>query len=171
MSLYEESVRSSSWSLISRRLSRRFTTLEGWREIGLGVYAMSNNIRMFSIRHQFDPEQLRDDHPDAIPPVPTISPHFSRAHSERVISVQTLDQPIKTPAGAFAGEIRFEKGQAVETVISERQATPEPGIPYHVFSRRRKWLIVVIVGVTGLFPALAANIYLPTLDKVAQVCQ
>ncbi|KAF2113139.1 major facilitator superfamily transporter [Lophiotrema nucula] len=168
MSLYEESVRSSSWSLISRRLSRRFTTLEGWREIGLGVYAMSNNVRMFSIRHQFDPEQIRDNYPDTVLPVPAISLHFSKAQSERVVSVRLFDDPVQKPTGIFGGNMRFEKGQAVETIIPERQATPEPVIPYHVFSRRRKWLIVVIVSVTGLFPALAANIYLPTLDKVAQ---
>ncbi|KAF2255329.1 MFS general substrate transporter [Trematosphaeria pertusa] len=78
MSLYEPSVRSSTWSLISRRVSQRFTTLEGWREIGLGVFTMGHNIRMFSIRHQFDPESFRKEEftfttPRDAPPVPSIA--------------------------------------------------------------------------------------------------
>jgi len=44
---------------------------------------------------------------------------------------------------------------------------PEP--PYHVFSRKQKWSVVVMIGVAGLFSGLSSNIYFPALDSIAKV--
>ncbi|KAF2105544.1 major facilitator superfamily domain-containing protein [Lophiotrema nucula] len=41
--------------------------------------------------------------------------------------------------------------------------------PYHAFSRRRKWCVVVMIGVAGMFSGLSSNIYSPALDAIAQV--
>lgn len=41
--------------------------------------------------------------------------------------------------------------------------------PYHVFSHGKKWSIVVLIGVAGLFSGLSSNIYFPALDAIAKV--
>lgn len=41
--------------------------------------------------------------------------------------------------------------------------------PYHVFSHRMKWTIVILIGVAGLFSGLSSNIYFPALDAIAHV--
>ncbi|KAF4920640.1 Itaconate transport protein [Colletotrichum viniferum] len=40
--------------------------------------------------------------------------------------------------------------------------------PYHVFPKRQKWLVIVIIATAGLFSGLSSNIYNPSLDAVAQ---
>jgi hypothetical protein len=41
--------------------------------------------------------------------------------------------------------------------------------PYHVFSNRMKWAVVILIGVAGLFSGLSSNIYFPALDAIAKV--
>jgi hypothetical protein len=41
--------------------------------------------------------------------------------------------------------------------------------PYHVYSSKQKWVVVVLVGVAGLFSGLSSNIYFPSLDAIARV--
>lgn len=41
--------------------------------------------------------------------------------------------------------------------------------PYHVFSHGKKWSIVILIGVAGLFSGLSSNIYFPALDAIAKV--
>lgn len=50
-------------------------------------------------------------------------------------------------------------------------ATPShpPKEPYHVFSHGKKWSIVILIGVAGLFSGLSSNIYFPALDAIAKV--
>ncbi|PVH98880.1 major facilitator superfamily transporter [Periconia macrospinosa] len=49
------------WASQKRRISRRFTTLEGWREVGNGVYSTSNRLHVFTNGVQFDSEFYQDD--------------------------------------------------------------------------------------------------------------
>ena len=172
MSLYEPSVRSSTWSVLSRRLSRRFTTLEGWREVGVGVYAMSSNIRMFSLKHQFDPEHFREEFipmstPD-VPPVPNVPdvpdvpnlpnlPNLPNTLPEEEW-VRTSQGTVGKAIGSVSEITSLRKGR----IVGKEQ-------PYHVYERKEKWTLVAIVGVAGLFPGLTTNIYLPTLNAVANV--
>lgn len=44
-----------------------------------------------------------------------------------------------------------------------------PVRPYHVFSMRQKWFVVVTIGAAGLFSGLSSNIYFPALETIAQV--
>ncbi|KDN67712.1 putative major facilitator superfamily transporter [Colletotrichum sublineola] len=39
---------------------------------------------------------------------------------------------------------------------------------YHVFSRKKKWFIILIIGTAGLFSGLSSNIYFPALDTISQ---
>jgi hypothetical protein len=47
---------------------------------------------------------------------------------------------------------------------SEIEAEP----PYHIFSRKKKWSVIVLVGVAGLFSSLSSNTYFPALDAIAK---
>lgn len=40
--------------------------------------------------------------------------------------------------------------------------------PYHVFPKRQKWVVIVIIGMAGLFSGLSSNIYNPSLDAIAR---
>ncbi|KFG84450.1 hypothetical protein MANI_004149 [Metarhizium anisopliae] len=51
-----------------------------------------------------------------------------------------------------------------EDDLLEQEVNP----PFHVFSRRRKWFIIVTIGVAGLFSGLSSNIYLPSLAAIAK---
>jgi len=40
---------------------------------------------------------------------------------------------------------------------------------YHVFVKRKKWQLVLIVSLAGLFSPLSSNIYFPALGAIAEV--
>ena len=42
-------------------------------------------------------------------------------------------------------------------------------VPYHVFTNRKKWELVLIVSLAGLFSSLSSNIYFPALGAIAEV--
>ncbi|KAK2059761.1 major facilitator superfamily transporter [Colletotrichum caudatum] len=48
----------------------------------------------------------------------------------------------------------------------KNQLEEEP--PYHVTSKKQKWLIIFIIGTAGLFSGLSSNIYFPALDTISQ---
>lgn len=43
--------------------------------------------------------------------------------------------------------------------------------PYHVFPKKLKWAVIVIIGLAGLFSGLSSNIYNPSLDAIARARQ
>ncbi|EFX05151.1 major facilitator superfamily transporter multidrug resistance [Grosmannia clavigera kw1407] len=40
--------------------------------------------------------------------------------------------------------------------------------PYHLFSLKQKWSVVIIIGLAGLFSGLSSNIYFPSLNQISQ---
>lgn len=63
-------------------------------------------------------------------------------------------------------DLRDIKKEPEITFDSKGGQDPEP---YHVFSHRMKWAIVILIGVAGLFSGLSSNIYFPALDAIAKV--
>lgn len=59
------------------------------------------------------------------------------------------------------------KKESYITVNAKRSHSPKE--PYHVFSHRKKWSIVILIGVAGLFSGLSSNIYFPAIDAIAKV--
>ena len=157
-SLYEPSIRGSHVPMFGRRKSQRFTTLEGWREIGSGVFAMgSSNIRMFSVRHQFDTEYSGDAGFDF-----TQTLDKSQATLTKPQSFVEYRRSSEGTIGTAIGSVREGKIQKnVEDVEIEE--------PYHVFTRSEKWTLVAIAGAAGSVPMLTFNMYLPALDRIATV--
>lgn len=157
-SLYEPSVRGSTISIIGRRISKRFTTLEGWREIGSGVYAMgSSNVRMFSFRHQFDPEYSPDSGFDFTQTLADSQKTFIRQES-----LAEYPSSAEGTIGKAIGSLR--DGKASSTSNEE-----EIQEPYHVYTSKEKWTLVAIAGAAGSFPMLTLNMYLPALGRIATV--
>ena len=161
-SLYEPSVRGSTISVIGRRISQRFTTLEGWREIASGVYAMgSSNIRMFSIRHQFDPELSQ--HTDFDFTQTLGSEHAAQATLAGRQSFVQRPASSDGTIGKAIGSVRDEKGTSV---IMIEEPVREP---HCVYNLNEKWIMVAIAGAAASLPMLTFNAYLPALGRIAAV--
>lgn len=68
---------------------------------------------------------------------------------------------------------RSDKASATASVTEiediNNSRPPEP--PYHVFTKKEKWLVTVIIAVAGLFSPLSSNIYFPALGAIANVSQ
>lgn len=150
--VHKMSFRSNSWGQIPRRISRRFTTLEGWREIGSGIYAAAPSSRIRLIQNQFDSEVYDDDRTT-----------WTRPSKSDTLSIRSRDTWTQDGINPF-GDSK-ETGPAVEE--ARRSVTQEK--PYHVFTHQRKWSVVVMIGVAGLFSGLSSNIYFPSLDAIARV--
>lgn len=90
-------------------------------------------------------------------------------------STETLRDPVVTDKSINSSpnlSPRDEKDFSIpstpaESINLESQATESP--PYHVFTRSRKLLMVIIVSFAAIFSPLSSNIYFPALSDVAEV--
>ncbi|KAK3321245.1 major facilitator superfamily domain-containing protein [Cercophora scortea] len=57
-------------------------------------------------------------------------------------------------------------GQVLSCSYPQPESSQEP---FHVFTKRERWFVIVIIGVAGLFSGLSSNIYFPALDQIATV--
>jgi hypothetical protein len=131
-----------------RRISRRFTTLEGWYEVREGVYALGQKTLTLNFAHQFDLEQCNDDRTSFVASDKVETRHFTQHTSLRHEDTFCESQKFSETRDAIA----LEK-------------------PYHVYSSKQKWAVVVLIGVAGLFSGLSSNIYFPSLDAIANVSE
>lgn len=158
---------SSNWAIAARRASRRFTTIEGWREVGQGVYtAAGSGIRTITINPEFDTEPYYFNIPSRTRPGKPDTTSFYYPH---------------TQSGIYPPENGFAAGKVLETsadlknpyfnvpAVLEKATQGQSESPYHIFSHKQKWVLVCIIGVAGLFSGLSSNIYFPSLDAIAKV--
>ncbi|GJN78173.1 hypothetical protein PLIIFM63780_001666 [Purpureocillium lilacinum] len=166
------------------RLSmRRFTTLEGWREVRSGLYLVAGStISTIIANRTYDPEwQLQDDRGAQ----PSLRPLVLEAIGQPVnielgrdrqlppakrLSNTTEDRSdCSTQRSSFSLEEK-EKLSATEAKVacSGYLERPLPETPFHSFTKKEKWLVIVTVGVAGLFSGLSSNIYFPALDTIAK---
>lgn len=61
----------------------------------------------------------------------------------------------------------FDDNSSGDEGTAVQELEPEP--PYHVFTKKQKWVVIVIIGAAGLFSGLSSNIYFPALDTIARV--
>lgn len=81
-------------------------------------------------------------------------------------SVTPVSSPPYTRQGSVV-DLEALKKEPYITVKSKPNRPPKE--PYHVFSHGKKWSIVILIGVAGLFSGLSSNIYFPALDAIAKV--
>jgi hypothetical protein len=180
----------------AQRATRRLSTMDGWREIGNGLYTRGGAVvKMISVDSQFDPEKYHDDYPVAT----RISKLYRASQIERTGSMGMVDST-RDPFAQYQWEIKsqqqpiqhyfdrsivstrlqeadqnpfvspFDDSNAITPEERAIEKNPEEEPPYHVFNKRQKWLMVIIIGAAGLFSGLSSNIYFPSLDQIAQVC-
>ncbi|KAK4187908.1 major facilitator superfamily domain-containing protein [Podospora australis] len=82
-----------------------------------------------------------------------------------------LGEPIKGKPNDNS-EPDIEEGDIVDVDISDSDNQSEKHRereqPYHVFSKREKWVAVWIVSLAGLFSPLSSNIYFPALGDISR---
>ncbi|KAH7089723.1 major facilitator superfamily transporter [Paraphoma chrysanthemicola] len=141
------SQRRASLAALPRKITRRFTTLEGFREIG-ELYVIGSNVQIFSVRHQFDPESYDDDRTSWTAPS---APQRGTFNIENEVKEESLDPTVDSPGAPRENHTNA----AVEPL-------------YHIFSKKEIWTVVITIGVAGLFSGLSSNIYFPALDAIAK---
>lgn len=160
---------------------RRFTTLEGWREVGRGVFVPAgstiSSVAFESNRNsRFDPEWGRFDDNDSIKTRISKAQEqrrtFSQAPSNlRRFSSRSLANPFISP-DELEAEAETERPTAESGThdgVPDVEQRPRSEQPFHIFNKRQKWFVVIIIGVAGLFSGLSSNIYFPSLDAIARV--
>jgi hypothetical protein len=123
-------------------IPRRFTTTEGCYEVREDVYTIEKRTLTLSSTDTFDLEQCTDDRTSLI------------AMNKAVKRDSGRSIPLSDKGHTFAGA----RGSAALK-------------PYHVYSARQKWTVVVLIGVAGLFSGLSSNIYFPSIDAIAKVSE
>lgn len=163
----------------SGRAARRFTSFEGWREVSRGIYVTAGHTAAV-----FIPDPVYDQewpaHDDR-----QVQTRLSRMQRKSINASSAGDndnaygQKGLWPNGvtqwtaprAWAGHgVREESATRENTDERDDFIPPAPAeMPFHVFSKKIKWYLVIIIGIAGLFSGLSSNIYLPSLSAIAQV--
>ncbi|KJZ71281.1 hypothetical protein HIM_09354 [Hirsutella minnesotensis 3608] len=163
----------------SRPISRRFTTLEGWRETRDGLHLVAGStISSLIPNPAYDSEwHIHDD-----------SPAQARLSGSTEASNSKLDESIDGRGGSHDSWMSSEDNYwppvqrfatKDEDPFAESDSFPAekvksvpslaaPEKPFHVFNKRQKWVVIAIIGVAGLFSGLSSNIYFPALDSIAK---
>ncbi|KAJ4393952.1 hypothetical protein N0V93_003169 [Gnomoniopsis smithogilvyi] len=175
--------------------SRRYTTMEGWRDARTSVHAAAGiGLWLLAPSPQFNPEVFLDED-TSIRTRASVHRRDSNlsADSRSLSRIQkstregrnSIQQSI--PENPFDDSQAFPPSQspfddttyAVQDSDSDNQQpalppptqTPSPTPPeepYHLFDKRKKWFLVVTISMAGLFSGLSSNIYFPSLDAIAK---
>ena len=158
-------------SQIPPPVSHRFSMFERWQENGSHSYVLGDNInsrrRMSADLVVADPRLDLDRrcHEDS---TSTFVDEKSREPSlgDQSDAINPFEDHLgMTPEKAF-DEPQNPFNDST-TQISLQDSVPEQ--LYHVFIKRQKWSVVIIIGIAGLFSGLSSNIYNPALNSIAQV--
>lgn len=144
-----------------RRASRRFTTLEGWQDLGHGVYSFAGQVFAIHI-----PQDIGSDFYDYNDQSDNTRPGAQRSSvrtfqpilqdNEKSVSVSRDKELPNPPELAPAKPEDKFQGKQSET-------------PFHILSGSQKRMLVFLISLAGLFSPLSSNIYFPALDAVARV--
>ncbi|KAK2590254.1 hypothetical protein QQS21_012070 [Conoideocrella luteorostrata] len=160
-----------------RRAARRFTTLEGWREVQDGLYlAAGSTVAAIISNPAYDSEwPVRDGN--------ATNTRLSRVQIKQSNGVATdtgnheYSRPGQNglwPHGPVCLIAMKDNGTRQEIQLEEQSEVgdkivgEEIEIPYHVFTNQAKWFVVITIGVAGLFSGLSSNIYLPSLSAIVK---
>ena len=161
----------------ARHASRRFTIMEGWREIGSGIYSLRRaSVRMITIEPQFDLEHWHNHNMPTRSVTPDVGDHrrlSGKTGGRTSAELANAQDPFDDAFALEESDRDEEKRDQVRSsraVQSENGQSQKPGEEklYHVFSQRQKWFLIVIIGVAGMFSGLSSNIYFPSLNTIAR---
>ncbi|EFY89468.1 hypothetical protein MAC_04487 [Metarhizium acridum CQMa 102] len=159
------------------RASRRFTTLEGWREVQDGLFvAPGSTVAAIVSNPAHGPDwPLQDDRVTRTRQTRIQLKSANRSFvGEKGDALNHHGQAGLWPDGPTyvtvtkdASAVQHDQLEALsegENDLLEEEIDP----PFHVFSKQRKWFIIITIGVAGLFSGLSSNIYLPSLSAIAK---
>ncbi|KAJ6440943.1 dihydrolipoamide dehydrogenase precursor [Purpureocillium lavendulum] len=171
-----------------RHSIRRFTTLEGWRDVRLGLQlAAGSTLSTIIANPAYDQEwHLSDDrraqvYPPRSLPIGAFQDssdlgHLGCGHNrqlppEKVLSKNADDRAVWSKSHtSFSLELKgCEIAEANKSKGCENSERPLPQTPFHSFTRKEKWLVVITIGVAGLFSNLSSYIYYLALDDIAEL--
>ncbi|KAK3937506.1 major facilitator superfamily domain-containing protein [Diplogelasinospora grovesii] len=91
----------------------------------------------------------------------------NRRHSQYSKGQSDSDDDNIPAAGGTVGDEENSGQASARTAVGIGSITrPEP--PYHIFTTTKKWQLVYIVSLAGLFSPLSSNIYFPALGAIAK---
>lgn len=166
-----------------RDASRRFTTMEGWREVAGNLYYVAGQGL---INLAVDPSIHAARYDDELDVVTRQASHTSRVSSvpERGDGAYGIfagpqiepEDPFadpRTPGHEQDEKNPFSNANAITTSETTESVQEKPAAvaeePYHIFPSKQRWYVVSIIGAAGLFSGLSSNIYFPALDAIATV--
>lgn len=173
MSLYEASVKSDSWSLSS--ITRPLTTLEGWKEIGHGIFTMKSYVRTFPTRNlsQKDGSSTQRGQEKELPCGFTPSMPHKNSWQEKVRDNRSSNISGDTMVGTMSTHHKMEQGnqdnrqENVDQTIHVENTDIQP--PAYTPTKRTRSLLLALVGVTAMIPSLTADMYLPATSSISRV--
>ena len=148
--------------------------MEGWREIGSGLYSLRRaSLRLITIDPQFDLERYHDEDVSTRPAMPDLHhTSLNRTFSglgglSSTADDSSGDAPV---TGLDWGENKWNPFDDSHAVVLDdgKGLESEDERPYHIFTKRQRWFLVVVIGVAGMFSGLSSNIYFPSLDAIAR---
>lgn len=162
----------------STDVQRRFTTLEGYREAGKGIYLVGGS-RITAIKLDSKPREFYDSEWGKVDERPD-STRNSRKEQFRLASRALNDTPSsptsRTPApgNTFLQPEEARRNLAVGPgdveIMTNRLPPPASADQaFHIFNKRQKWTVIGIIGMAGLFSGLSSNIYFPSLEAISKV--
>lgn len=96
---------------------------------------------------------------------------ISEIHDDKAGEAKSAPETtIEDKSPPVTGSEQIHPQQCIESPWTTRPPTPaaDEG-PYHVFGKSQKWLVVITIGMAGLFSGLSSNIYFPSLNAIAAV--
>lgn len=147
---------------VRRPVSNRFSMFERWQYEGSQSYVLGNNLRSLGrgnvelvvIDPRFDEGRCPEDKTKAL----------SNKEDEKAFYI---DEKSREPSLSDQSDTLNPFDDPCN--ISNTPQNHDSEQLYHVFARRQKWSMVVLIGVAGLFSGLSSNIYNPALNSIAQV--
>ncbi|ATY60033.1 Major facilitator superfamily transporter [Cordyceps militaris] len=149
------------------RAAKRLTSVEGWREVGRGVFVTAGHTAfVFLPDPAYDREWPVHSDRQAWTRLSRAQRQSISTHGSNRANEERDDQVPWAPGGVLGA--RIEDGDEEELVHEPAQKELPDEPPFHVYSKRIKWYLVIIIGMAGLFSGLSSNIYLPSLSAIAQ---
>ncbi|KAI0140770.1 major facilitator superfamily domain-containing protein [Pestalotiopsis sp. NC0098] len=139
---------------------RRFSSIEGWKEVANNMYYAAGH-GLVNLSTSPDIDGVPNENADVI------TRQASHTEHDTSMNTSTIQQTDDEGSDPFSTTNDIEGEDQFKSLKDETQTTKAEE-PYHVFTPRQRWFVVVIIGAAGLFSGLSSNIYFPALDAIAK---
>lgn len=73
------------------------------------------------------------------------------------------------PRSPFALAGKDAKSSQQDEAPKKEASLPKQDQPFHIFNKKQTWMVVIMIGIAGMFSGLSSNIYFPSLDAISKV--